>query len=249
MLCNGISCAQLAPREPFVPQPPAGILPGVWQGDTAAGTEFATFTAEGRVIFKRARETLDMRYTIDVSTVPWKLNMTQRSGGRSVTIYTVFDFPDADCLHLAEAQPEEARRPGAAELRASTLFLQRIRPGNHTGPRDAIRASLERLSATWECGEGQVPVTLTLTPGGHYEMKTAGVTDRGSFWLSLDQASCRIHFLSSEGNGFSTVACDDSPQGLLRIVWLDPKDAVNAPDFSTPAARTFRKKEPAAALP
>ena len=244
LLCAGTVCGQITKDKPVAPPPPGETLVGVWVEATPLGDEVATFTADGRAIFKRGpEEPMKLRYKLDVSAVPWKLDLSGTIKEVDVSLYTVFDYPAADQFRMAPPSPDAKQRPGAEALQAAKGLMKRLTLEANAGIHQVVAAHLQRLAGTWEVQEGKQTMTTTFKADGTFEMKVNGSKyDAGRFRIDVTQVPCALDFLSTEGAGPSYLIYEVTAEGTLRLSGA-PKKAEERPAAFGAGNDTVLKKK------
>ena len=197
---------------------PAEVLIGLWHGKTAGGDEYMTFTADGRVIMQRgAAESMTMKYTLNTTTAPWQMDMSGVVQGVDVTIFTVFDFPNADQFHMAPMSPDKDKRPDGNQLKESKLIMNRVTLAANEGIYQVVETYRKKLAGTWEAKQGSATITLTLTADGAYSMSVPDMADKGRFSFNVAKSPLTIDFLSTEGAAIKYSLFGLTKEGDLRI--------------------------------
>lgn len=199
----GVAVAQIKLKPlSLAPKSPAEALVGVWYGNLPAGEEMMTFRTNGEVVFGRGPVIWKrMKYKVDVSVVPWRLDMTDLEDP-TITVYAVFDFPEDGVFRMSPAAPSAEERGGKKELEASKLRLSRVVLPPGKGIYQVVQAHLKTLSGTWEAPyAGKQKMLVTFNMDGTYTMKAGEQSDSGHFTLDVTTVPQSINLLSSEGGG------------------------------------------------
>lgn len=233
--------AQFPNEKTAESKPPAEAVKGVWHSATATGDEYVTFTIDGRVILKRGpEEPVTLKYKLDVSSAPWKLDLSGTFKKTPVALYSVIDFPKPRQMRMAKPATEQSKRPDSDALKAAPV-MERIVLEPHAGIFQVVEATLKKLSGTWEGKDGSETVTLTFNADGEWTMKVADFTDKGRFRIDVSKLPLAIDLLSSEGTGVKYSIIEFTEEGL-RTGKAGNKPEERPKAFDDASARTFRKK-------
>ncbi len=224
-------------------KPGAEAVVGVWRGKTATGEEYATFTADGRVILKNGPlEPMSLKYKLDVSSTPWKLDLSGTIQATPVVLYTVVDLPATGQFRMARPAIEAGKRPDAEALKAAPV-LQRVTLEANAGIHQVTQAALKKVAGNWEGKDGGQTMTLTFTAEGAWSMKVAEVVvDKGRFRIDVSKVPLAVDLLSTEGTGVKYSIFEITPEGSLRTGRAAGNPEERPVKFEDASSRVFKRK-------
>lgn len=234
--------AQPPPKKGTAEKTPAQQLTGVWHEHTPAGEEYATFTADGRLLMKKGYELMTLTYKLDAAAAPWKLVLTT-ADEPPVILHTVIEMTAAGEFRMARPSGDPAKAPGAGELKKGTS-MKRITLEPHEGIHQVVEAHLKGLAGEWEANEGGETVRLTLAADGNWRMISPGWEDKGRFRIDVRKVPCGLDLLSSEGNGPTYSLYDLKPGASLRFGKAGKTPGERPAALGEPGEMQFTRKKP-----
>ena len=237
----GLLRAQSPPKKIFGEKPPAERLVGVWQEHTSTGEQYATFTADGRLIFKVGFKETKMTWKLDATSTPWKLELASSDDPPAI-IYTVIEITAAGEFRMAVPALDRAKIPGAEELKKGQM-MKRVTLESDAGIHQVVAAHLKGLAGNWEIKEGKEAAELTITADGTWRMKSPGGEDKGRFRIDVTKTPCTLDLLSTEGQGPTYTLYELKPGESLRLGRAGKTPAERPAEFG-PGDALFTRKKP-----
>ncbi len=215
ILTAGSLRAQSPPKKIFGEKTPTEKLIGVWHEHTQFSEQYATFLADGRLIFKDGYKETKMTWKLDAAVTPWQLDLATDDDPPAV-IFTVIEITAAGEFRMAVPALDRAKRPGIEELKKGPV-MKRYTPEPHGGIHQVVEAHLKVLSGDWEIKEGGKTATLIIKTDGTFRIVTPEGEDKGRFRIDVSKVPCRIDLLSTEGKGPTHSIYEIKPADSLRL--------------------------------